>query len=57
MKYSHFAMVVFGIVLLAQAVLPLSCFGDEVKWTGKYKGHVLTDAADVINYHPFLFPL
>jgi hypothetical protein len=38
MKYSHIAMVVFGVVLLAQAILPLSCFGDEVKCTGKYKG-------------------
>jgi hypothetical protein len=40
MKHSHIAMVVFGVVLLAQAALSLNCFSDEaeVECNGKYKG-------------------
>jgi hypothetical protein len=45
MRLSHIAMVAFGTVLLAQAVAPSSCIGDEVKCTSRYKGYLKpTDA-------------
>jgi uncharacterized protein YjbI with pentapeptide repeats len=46
MKPAHLVLLAIGFVLLAQAIKPLNCFGDETKpeCKGKFKGRKPTDA-------------
>jgi hypothetical protein len=55
MVNTRFALIVIGVLLIAQAGTPPHCLGDEVKCSGKYKGRLtpLSDdeLAEILKQH------